>query len=262
MIHIRFGLKLWSINTDLIEDAYNLVKSDVFQYVELTPIPCTNVEPFLKYDLPYVIHVATENSSVNIADRNKRNFNLTVIKECGRWAYMLNAKHMILHPGYNSLSGTKDFLDGINDRRILIENMPKVGIKGEDMSAYLPSHINELMGEKFGFCFDINHAMKAAISLHKDYKQFASKFIMCKPKVIHVSDGHLDNEKDEHLRIGKGDYDIGFFAELISRCGPEYVTIECQRLSNTLNESVEDLQALTKHFRKDLPTRVSRNNKA
>ena len=43
----------------------------------------------------------------------------------------LNAKHLILHAGYGSMQHATDLLRGLSDRRLLIENMPKVGLNGE-----------------------------------------------------------------------------------------------------------------------------------
>jgi len=50
--------------------ADQLINEDVFQYIELTPIPNIEIETFLSYDLPYTIHITTERHGVNIADTN------------------------------------------------------------------------------------------------------------------------------------------------------------------------------------------------
>ncbi len=119
-----FGLKLWSTNTDLINEAVALVGSDVFQYVELTPIPGTSAVPFRKHDIPYVVHVSTESHGVNIADPSKAAYSRERIRECILWADQLEADHLILHPGFGRPDDALRFLDGLSDRRILVENMP------------------------------------------------------------------------------------------------------------------------------------------
>jgi len=40
---------------------------------------------------------------------------------------------LILHPGFGSANDTIEFLNSINDKRILMENMPKVGLNNEEM---------------------------------------------------------------------------------------------------------------------------------
>ena len=122
---IKFGLKLWSTNYNLVNKAKELIENNVFQCIELTPIPNTEIAPFLEFNLPYIIHITTEKHGLNIADKEKKEFNSETINSCIKWADKLNAKYLILHPGYGSVNSAIEFLDNIKDKRILIENMPK-----------------------------------------------------------------------------------------------------------------------------------------
>ena len=186
MERIKFGLKLWSTNSNLLKEAKELIKRGLFQYIELMPIPKTEILPFLDqlYDIPYIIHITTEKHGVNIADKNKEEYNLRTIDNCIEWADKLNAKYLILHPGFGLIDNAIKFLNKIEDKRVLIENMPKVGLNGESMIGYTPNQIKELIGNKFGLCFDLNHAIKASISLNKDYKQFLKEFLETFEKYI------------------------------------------------------------------------------
>ena len=103
---MNFGLKLWSTNQDTLPQAEQLIKDDVFQYIELTPIPGTEIDAFLSYDLPYTIHITTERHGVNIADKEIRDFNFKTIQNCIEWADQLNARYLILHPGFGSMASS------------------------------------------------------------------------------------------------------------------------------------------------------------
>jgi len=247
-MNINFGLKLWSTNTDLIEYAKKLIIGDIFQYIELTTIPNTRLEPFLDLAIPYIIHITTENHGLNIADPKIKDYNLDLINECICRADELEAKYLVLHPGYGSLNDSLDFLDSIIDKRILIENMPKKGINDEEMIGYNPAQIKELIGNKFSFCLDLNHAIKAATSLNIDYKDLIEDFLELKPKLFHIADGRIDYEKDEHLNFGQGNYDLNYLMDIVkdySRKNTSYITLETPKIS--LEDDIKNLGILKKY---------------
>ena len=242
---ISFGLKLYSTNSDLLNKAKVLIENNTFQYIELTPIPDTEITPFLEAAVPYVIHITTERHGVNIADNKKKEFNIKTIGNCIEWADKLNAKYLILHPGFGLVDDAIEFLNDIKDRRILIENMPKVGLNGESMIGYTPEQIKKLIDNKFGLCLDLNHAIKAAVSLRRHYKNFIKEFLKLKPKLVHISDGKLNNEKDEHFNIGEGDYDFEFLMSCVKRSESKYVTLETPRTKlNSFDEDLKNLERL------------------
>jgi Endonuclease IV len=241
---MKFGLKLWSTNQDMLPQAEQLIKDDLLQYIELTPIPGTKIETFLSYNLPYTIHITTERHGLNIADKEISNFNFKTIQNCIEWADQLKARYLVLHPGFGTFENAIEFLSYIDDKRILIENMPKIGISDESMVGYLPEEIEKLMDNKFGFCLDLNHAIKAAVSLKLDYKEFIQKFIDLNPFYFHVSDGSLSNGKDEHLAIGEGKYDFNFLMKCIPSMPSKYITLETPR--KNLKSFDEDIANLKK----------------
>jgi deoxyribonuclease-4 len=245
MKKVKFGLKLWSTNKDTMPQAEDLINRGLFNYIELTPIPGTEITPFLSFNLPYIVHITTEHYGLNIADRNKRDLNLKTIENCILWADKLEAKYLILHPGYDgSIDYAINFLDEIQDKRILIENMPKIGITNESMLGYSPKQIKQLRGCKFGFCLDLNHAIKAAVSLKLDYKTYIRDFLKFNPDVFHISDGCLSHGKDEHLAPGEGEYDFKFLIQCVSSTPSKCVTLETPR--NNLMSFEEDLNHLRK----------------
>jgi len=251
---MKYGLKLWSINTDLIDQAVHLIDEKVFDYIELMVIPDSNIKPFL-IDVPYIIHIPHEKFGVNIGDPAVKEYSLQKIDESITWADQLNAKHLILHAGHGSMQHATDLLCGLSDSRLLIENMPKVGLGGETMIGYSPAQIEELIGDgDMGLCLDFGHAVKAAVSIGVDYKEYVKGFMELEPSVFHVSDGMLSAEKDEHLGIGEGEYDFGFLMECVERNRLMMVTMETPRVSQcSLDEDVGNVEklhdAMNKNYR-------------
>jgi len=211
---MKFGLKLWSINTNLIDQAVHLIDEKIFDYIELMVIPDSEITPFLM-DVPYIIHIPHEKFGLNIGDPVVKEFTLQKIDESIAWADQLNAKHLILHAGYGSMQHATDLLRELSDSRLLIENMPKVGLDGEAMIGYSPELIEELLGNSdMGLCLDFGHAVKAAVSIGVDYKEYVKGFMGLEPRVFHVSDGTLSGGRDERGMniwiLGEGSMILGF----------------------------------------------------
>jgi len=248
---MKFGLKLWSTNTDLIDQAVHLIDEKIFDYIELFVIPDSTITPFL-IDIPYIIHIPHEKFGVNPGNTARKEYTMQMINESITWADRLNAKYLILHAGHGSMESAKDLLRGLSDNRLLIENVPKVGLGGEAMIGYSPEQIKDLIGSSgMGLCLDFGHAVKAAVSLGVDYKEYIKKFIEREPRMFHVSDGWLDEERDEHLGIGEGDYDLGFFMKCVERSYSKIVTIETPRME--LRSLKEDLNNINKLKYKSMP---------
>ncbi|ODS37237.1 hypothetical protein BEH94_07185 [Candidatus Altiarchaeales archaeon WOR_SM1_SCG] len=248
---MKFGLKLWSKNKDLVSEASKLINEKIFHYIELFYIPGTEIKPFLNHDIPYIVHIPTEKFGLNIGDKNKKEFNLKIINTCIKWADKLNAKYIIQHADYGSLDDAKNLLKEVHDDGIVIENMPKVGLNGEKMLGYEPRHLKELMDiGDFGFCLDFGHAAKAAVSMGKDYKKHINELLKLNPDMFHISDCDLKTETDEHLNIGEGELDFKFFKECILSANSRYVTLETPRKNlNSLDEDLKNLEKLKELFK-------------
>lgn len=244
MKNFIFGLKLWSINIGLIDRAIQLIDDKIFDYIELFVIPDSEISPFL-IDFPYIIHIPHEKFGVNIGEDGKKEYNLQKINESIKWADALDARYMILHAGYGSMKNASELLHEIQDNRIIIENMPKVGLNGESMIGYNPAQIEELIADNGGLCLDIGHAIKASISLKIDYKVILEEFQQMDPKMFHISDGNFINEKDEHLDIGNGSYDFQYLKNFIHKNISKILTIETPRKNNqSLEDDIRNIEAL------------------
>ncbi len=71
-----------------------------------------------------------------------------------------------------------------------------------------------------------------------------------KPAMFHISDGNLNNEVDEHLTLGEGNFDIKFFLDCIIKNRNKLVTIETFRKNNkSFDEDIRNLEYLKKILR-------------
>lgn len=232
---IKYGLKIWSSNREIIDQAEELIKTKVFDYIELLPVPDVDISSFQEIKASYIIHIPHSKFDFNIADKKKEEFNLKIINHSIECADKLNAKYLILHTGFGSFDTAKKFLKKINDKRIILENMPKFTSSNQAMVGSSPKEIKELKGNKFGFCLDFGHGT----TLSKDYKKDIKEFLKLNPEMFHISDGILNNQKDEHYNIGEGDYDIEFMVDCIKKSDSEMATLETPR--NNLKSLKEDL---------------------
>ena len=245
---IKFGLKLWSINTDLINKAVQLIDEKTFDYIELLVVPDTNIDPF-KIDVPYVVHIPHHKFGVNIGESRLRKYNLEKIYESISWADKLNAKYLILHAGHGSIKSAANILGEVMDNRLLVENMPKVGLNGEKMIGYSLEQIKELINiNNIGLCLDLEHTAKATVSLGLEYKGYINMFLEFHPKIFHISDGTLKCENDEHLNIGEGDLDFGYLLKCIRRNHSRLTTIETPRTEQgSLYSDILNVKLLKDH---------------
>jgi len=171
-----------------------------------------------------------------------------MINESIEWADQIHPKYMILHSEYGSMAAAKEVLEDIYDKRIVIENMPKVGLNNEKMIGHSPSQIQELTKERFGLCLDLGHAAKAAVSQGIGYKEYINDFLALKPKMFHICDGLLNNEKDEHMNIGEGEYDFRYLLNIMGKNESQFVTVETPRANhNSLDEDVLNVKRL-RHY--------------
>ena len=241
---IKFGLKLWSTNTGLIDSAIQLIDEKTFDYVELLVIPGTQRSPF-STGVPYIIHIPHHQFGVSIGDTSKKEYSLQKINESMAWADELDAEYLILHAGDGSIEYAANFLHEIADKRFLIENMPRVGPNGEKMIGYLSAQIKELIaGTDAGLCLDFGHAVKAATSLNYGYKDVINDFLKLKPKLFHISDGD-QTDKDDHLDIGTGSFDIKYFNYCIENNQSKLITLETPRGSQvSLDDDLENISIL------------------
>lgn len=245
MKDVRIGLKLFSTNTDHIEEAVRLDEG-LFQYVELYIIPGTydtvmNLWKGLPF--PYVIHAPHSFQGVNLARSDFRQDNIRFVNEARRFADTLEAETIIVHGGNNgSLEETIRHLALFNDRRLVLENKPKMGLHGELCVGWSPTEFQQVSdaGVLHGTVLDFGHAACAARSADSGVAAFIAALAAFGPRIFHISDGYTDSEKDVHLNLGKGNLELPLFLDFVPEGG--LLTLETPREQKSgLRDFVNDV---------------------
>ncbi len=245
---IKYGLKLWSINRDYFPQAVNFYKKGLIDFVELYIVPNTfQYKEFnVLKNIPIQIHAPHALHGFNIFQLDKeriRLFKSQVIKA----ADFLNAKYIILHAGVgNDPEIFKKNIAKIYDKRIIIENKPKWGLNNKICFGYSYSQLKVIKEKRrLNICLDVGHAIKSAISQKKDYKKYLRILIKAlKPNYFHICDGFLKNEKDEHLNMGEGDFDLKWIKGQITQLTNKhmvYLLFETPKKNNDLQNDIKNI---------------------
>jgi len=218
----QIGLKLWSTNTSKISDAIKLYKSGFYQYIELYSVPNSYISTISKWincKVPFVIHAPHFMSGMDLSNSSMMLSNQILINEAISFANALSATDIIFHPGVKgSLKETAHQLSNIHDDRIVIENVPSIGV---DENLHLlgskPDEIEFLLTsvDKLRFCLDIVHAVCAANTARADYMAYIRKFIELDPQIIHLADNSINNETDKHLPLGEGSIPVKIILNIL-----------------------------------------------
>ena len=238
---INIGFKIRSTETGKLDDIILLHDEGNIDYIELYVVPKSfdkTIAKWISLEIPKIIHAPHSLHGVNLADKNYRNSNLIVFDEVKKFANKLSAEIIIVHAGCNgTISEVCNQLKQINDPRLSIENKPFRGINGEECIGYSIDQIKEIFKNDVvrGCVLDFGHAVYAANSLHMDKIEFIKLFMKFQPNVFHLTDGLSNSEKDIHLNLGMGDFNLKQFVSVIPNNG--MVTLETPR---SLNNGIQD----------------------
>jgi len=253
--NIKFGLKIWSIDSnDLFKEAVQLFEKKEIDFIELYIVPDSlllgksDILNDLK-NIPTTIHAPHTEHNFNIFTLDDSKIGLfknQVIKTTD----FLGSKSIIVHAGVgDSQTIFKENLRKINDKRILIENMSKVGINDELCFGYSYEQLKFIKDCGFNLCLDLAHAIKSAISQKIDYKEFIKKLISdLKPIYFHISSGGMNVEKDEHKNLFDGEFDIKWMKELLLELAEKkdvYLVFETPKSGKGLENDIKNM----KYFR-------------
>lgn len=193
----------------------------------------------------WVVHGPHVSHGVNfskLTDEGRQKFRDSIVL-----ASELEARYVIVHPGackrgddrqtmYEEMIANilemRDFASQ-NSVELILENITDEDVypvhKGmsESPDMYLVSTPGEIRDstKRLGldFLMDFSHAAITALHQGRDYKEFVREVAGLKPEMFHICDNKASSPYDMHLPLGRGDYDIAFFASLI---GDEDVTLE------------------------------------
>jgi sugar phosphate isomerase/epimerase len=236
---INYGIKLWSINTDLFGEAFELCKNKKIDFIELYIVPGSfnDVKHKLeKITARFILHAPASAYGFNIARDENRKLNIEIFKEIMKFRKILNKATIVIHPEYGKIETALEFLQKFENVNILIENMPKRGLNNEECLGTLYEEIEIFIENGYGFCLDFGHAIKSACTQKIDYKEYISKLITLKPKLFHISDGYVDREKDEHLNLGDGSYDLNYIKSIILKNEYSDIVFETPKKDRLTND--------------------------
>lgn len=251
----KFGLKLWSVNTDNYpNEASKLYEQGYFDYIELYAVPGTQdtIDKWKTLNIPFVIHAPHFRHGVNLAQKESLEKNLKHYEETKIFADALNSEHIIFHPGIGGdIEETARQLNIINDDRILIENKPHKAIPSMSARFCTGSKVKEIQfvldNTNVGFCLDIGHAIAAANSFKQAPYEYVKKFISLNPTMYHLSDTDMDSEYDYHYNFGKGSLEVA--AVLANIPKGSLISIETiKNFKDSLEDFKDDIKFLRKSF--------------
>jgi endonuclease IV len=211
---IKIGLKLWSVNTDLIAHAERLHRAGYFQYVELYSVPGTCdkvINQWKKCPVPYVIHCAHSSHGFNLAKKDMWIRNQGIFQETQRFADMLNADAIILHGGHDGdIDEVIRQMAELWDERMFIENKPQLGLNNRVCIGWSVQEIQKIRksAKVSGMCLDFAHAVCAANAAGQDPDELIDGFFSLKPSMFHLSDGDRHSQKDKHRNFGQGNFEV------------------------------------------------------
>lgn len=244
---VQYGIKLWSINHDFFPEAAERFARKEFDFIELYTVPGKvdlNALAPIKH-IPITIHAPHENHGFNV-------FTLTpelvemFKRDVVATADALSSPIIVVHTGVGNSADkyTTNFAQ-IDDPRIVIENMPKMSLDGSicfGFDLYQLQTTLERLDKKL--CLDIGHATKSAISQKLDVKEFLSAlFDSFHPTYFHISDGDTSNERDEHLAIGSGNYDLGWIKNkmITASSDPIRLIFEVPKVGGSLENDIANI---------------------
>jgi len=245
---MKFGIKLWSTNKELIKNAREHYNKGEFDYIELSAIKDTFDKELLSNikRIPIIIHC--DNNNVNFANKEFNQNNLAAIKLAQQFADFFDSKYFIVHPGYNgNIKNIKKVLEQVSDNRICVENMP--GVTLDEKHECVGRTFKELDKiEIKNFCLDLGHAIKSAITIGTEPYENIKELMKLNPKMFHICDGKLDNNKDEHTNIGEGEFDFGKIRSIIGE-HDGLMTLEVHRKDySSLDKDIKNIKKIKEFF--------------
>lgn len=249
----KFGLKLWSINTDCYYDeATRLYNDNVFDYIELYVVPNTfeTLNKWKELKAPFIIHCPHFAHGFNLAKSEKKDSNRKIFNEVQKFADELNASYIVVHGGIDgNIEETAKQFASFSESRALIENKPYVALPnrmgGEFCRGYNTDEIKLVMDvSKCGFCLDFGHAICAANSLNIEIYSYIKDFLSLNPAMFHLTDiEDIKSPYDSHPHIKTGELDIEKILKMIPN--GKNITVETVKNSKeNLDDFIEDMKWL------------------
>ena len=245
---LQYGLKIWTTDKDSFQEALELFKNGEIDFAEIYIVPDSFLRKELKVlkKIPTIIHSVHESHNFNIF--KLQDFKIELFKnQVVKTADFLKSRFIILHSG---IGGAQDLfkknIAKIYDKRILMENMPKIATDGKTCFGYSLEQLKFIKEDcRLNFCLDFGHAIKSAVSQKLDYKDYIKSLIYhLKPSYFHLAGGEKKNEKDEHLNLFEGDFDAVWIKktlESLAKNQSVYLVFETPKSKNNLENDIKNI---------------------
>ncbi len=218
----EFGVKVWSMdfikNLEFVKSVEKALKDGKFGYLELFALPDTfdlvqqSVKIFKGFKT--VVHAPHSRQSLNLSDENLFKSNQQKLYDSQRFADLLDANIIILHPGYRQKNGGLEEnlrqFKAFNEPRLAVENLPYTcSSTHNNLEGVTPQEIKQFINEvPCKFCLDFSHAICGANHYKRDIYEYLAEFSKLKPCMYHLCDGDSFSIFDAHLHYGDGNYDL------------------------------------------------------
>lgn len=243
--NIKFGIKLSINDFSLISQIYE--SQDLIDFIEIILNPefkNEDIRVIKGLKLPYIIHIPSSNYGIDFGEPNKSKNNECYIDKINTYRKDLEPLCYIVHPESGHFNYSINNLKKLKVFPLAIENMPYKSIFGGKLLGYNSESLKKFFEEipNLEFCLDINHAIKASISLKANPFSLLRELIEFKePIVFHISDGNLNEEKDEHLPLKEGKYDLKNIKQLLFEYG-KMINLTFETPRNDSKTIVDDIR--------------------
>jgi hypothetical protein len=214
---MEFGVKSYD-DEDFFD--YFVNKADFFEIQAIQGKDYSYLKKYIDKNIYIVIHAEHHVFGVNHCNPKKEKLNLESIKFAQNLADFVNAKFIIVHPGriVNEECSIEYFIKifkKINDKRIIIENLPLSLNKKYFTKASTPKEIKYLKKElNCDFCFDLNHASETCVNQEKDLEKISNEFLKLNPVHFHLC-GEKNNAEISHINLRDSELDISFVKNIL-----------------------------------------------
>ena len=216
---MQTGLKVWASNFNYIQSARVLSEQGFCDFLELYVDPLVDENKLGEWrgvSKDIRLHAPHSWGGFNPAQASGLEQNCALLHKVEMYRSLFRPKTIIFHPGTNgsleeAIAQFNVFREGFPGifQVALIENKPKVGLKGEDCVGASPDEIRQLIDKvDFRFCLDIGHAICYAAWAGRAWQDVVKDFIKINPSAFHLSDGFTASMHDKHLHFGRGDFDL------------------------------------------------------
>ena len=243
--NIKFGIKINTGEFHLLPEIYD--NQDVINFIEvLIPPEFTRNDLAIirDFNLPYCIHFPHLKHNIDFGNSKQAGYNQKFIEKINAHKKsfdQLQAFCYIVHPESGNVEMSIENIRKLQIKPLAIENMPYKFSSGGNRLAHVPETIRPYFEKMpdIEFCLDLNHAVKTAISESLEYIELIKRFMkLKKPIHFHIADGDMNSEYDDHLAIGRGNYDIPRIKRLLLNFeSTVYLTFETPRINK---DHIED----------------------